>query len=120
MSYCPQCAEYEARLTELRDERDQAVLDASEFQDKWDREIDRRQDAESRATAAEAREAKLREALRDVLDTREAEAKATLTVDNATQNFTNPRREFDAMTAAMIAASEAEKRARAALQQETP
>ena len=51
-------------------------------------------------------------ALRDVLDSREREAKARMTADVALDNYSDPEKEVGAAGRAMIAASEAEKRAR--------
>lgn len=65
-------------------------------------------DRESLATRVDA----LERALRNVLNTREAEAAAMLSAKNAEENFSASERELDAMTVAMVAASEAEKNAR--------
>ena len=52
------------------------------------------------------------EALREVLDTRENEAKLRMRADVAVENYSNPQPEVDAAGMAMVAASEAERRAR--------
>ena len=58
---------------------------------------------------------RLRGLLRNVLDAGEAEAKAEAEMRNAQRNYTNPRPYVDAWEQAMLAASNAEKEARAAL-----
>lgn len=58
---------------------------------------------------------RLRELLQNVLDAGEAEAKAEAEMRNAKRNYTNPRPYVDAWERAMVAASEAENEARAAL-----
>jgi hypothetical protein len=75
----------------------------------------RRSDAEAEIASLQARVEELERAVRDLLDTGEAEAKATLAAQVATENFSDPRPEQRQQTAAMLAASAAEKRARAAL-----
>ena len=54
-------------------------------------------------------------ALRNVLDSREREAKARLTADVALENYSEPTPEVNAAGRAMLAASEAERRAREVL-----
>ena len=61
----------------------------------------------------------LRGLLQNVLDTREAEAKAEAKMRNAKRNYTNPRPYVNAWERAMAAASNAEKEARAALAEPT-
>lgn len=73
-----------------------------------------RADLASRSTSGSSAES-LATALRDVLDTGEAEAKATLTAINADNNFSDSSLEDRAQERAMLAASAAEKRAREVL-----
>ena len=63
---------------------------------------------------------RLRGLLRNVLDAGEAEAKAEAEMRNAQRNYTNPRPYVDAWEQAMLAASNAEKEARAALAADQP
>lgn len=61
---------------------------------------------------------RLRELMRAVLDTRDAEAKAQRAFQNALDNYSGEHRSYGiAHTKAMCAASDAEKAARAALEQ---
>lgn len=53
--------------------------------------------------------------LRLVIETRDAEAKAELAMQNATENYSDPSKETDAYAKAAAAASEAEKSARSIL-----
>ena len=59
--------------------------------------------------------AELVEALRNILDAGELEAKAHRALQNARENFSDSRDESKALGRAMQAASEAESEARAAL-----
>lgn len=68
-----------------------------------------------RATAAEAESAGMREALRELLEALEHEAKCIGTRNTAMENYSNPKPEIDAATKAMVAASEASRKARALL-----
>jgi hypothetical protein len=61
----------------------------------------------------------LLEALQEVLSAHEAEAKATLSWENARENFSDPRPEGGALTKALLRASEADKKARAAIAKAT-
>ena len=61
-----------------------------------------------------------RAALEEVLDTRNAEAKAQLSYDVANENYTDPKPESEAWGKAMIAASAAEKKARELLAKHSP
>ena len=53
--------------------------------------------------------------LRDVLNTREIEARTRQTADVAVDNYVDPRQDVDAAADAMVAASEAERKAKALL-----
>lgn len=65
-----------------------------------------------RAEAAERRAKELEQALRSVLDTRNAEAKAMMAWQVAADNFTNAKREQNHAERLLLAASNAEKAAR--------
>lgn len=75
---------------------------------------------ERRANAALIASApELLEALRDVLDTRNAEAKAAMAYTRAHENFSDAGRERVSHERAMYAACEAEKKARAVIAKAT-
>ena len=63
----------------------------------------------------EADRAALLEALKKVLDTHDREAKASMSYQNARENFSDSADERKAHTRAMVAASEAESEAREAI-----
>lgn len=74
-----------------------------------------RQEEMRKRDAAEAENAKLRTLAKDVLDTRNAEAKAAMTWENAQANYQSCNTEAYEHELAMVAASEAEKALRDAL-----